>query len=410
MSVTAYQQTQAYTLENFTKGTAPPAGVFDLWAVLYTSKQRQFSQELRLVSTGDGPLKWVVGAFGYWEKVDGTHDSGAGITKLFGNPYGGARIYRQKTDSYAAFGQLTYALTDQLNLTAGLRYTRDTKDLDWRYDSITGTDVPTISRRKSWGAMSGKASIDYTIVQGTMLYASYSRGFKSGGFNTGGTTATQLTTVDPETVDAYEAGIKSQLAPWARTSLAVFRNDVSDFQANRQVVTPLGLQFVLDNAASVRSQGAEFELQLRPVPAMRANFSAAYVDSKFREFVVTSAEDYSGNPLPHAPKWSLSGDLAYDFELADGGIVTPAVFVNYKSRQQSRQKSDPLEWTNSRTLVDAQLDFKPAGAAFQLSLFAKNLFNEKYITKSINEASFLGGVVQKRGTPTMYGASATIKW
>ncbi|HQA18910.1 MAG TPA: TonB-dependent receptor, partial [Novosphingobium sp.] len=221
----------------------------------------------------------------------------------------------QDTKSYAAFGQLSYALSDQLSVTAGLRYTHETKQY-YRTTTATtslGTTPLLVStftfpnslpapnnaiNTVSFDAWTPMASLSYKPSENVMFYASASRGFKSGGFNGRANSLADLTqsvngsnvlvtTFRPESVWTYEFGAKGTFADGKIAFAAnVFRSDYKDFQA-RVGGGNTGLtggSFPVLNAGKLRIQGIEFEAMVKPWKGMTLNASLGYLDAKYLEF------------------------------------------------------------------------------------------------------------------------------
>ncbi|WP_298289743.1 TonB-dependent receptor [Novosphingobium sp.] len=288
---------------------------FEIGDVFVGTRQNQFSQELQLKYDYD-KLKGVFGVYYLNENVSSHQEAYADdLFGFFGGPITFLRTIddKQVTKSYAAFGQLTYDFTEQFSITAGLRYTRETKTYNrctttastlgalngLRYcfpDNLpapfTGDDDVTYD---AWTPM---VSLSYKPTEGTLLYASASRGFKAGGFNgrvnSNGdisVTVNGVTTVtpsfDPETVWTYEAGAKgSFLDGKVNLSAAAFYSDYNNFQARVGNGTNVGLggAFPVLNAGKLRIQGFEFDMTVRPAKPVTLFASVGYLDADYKEF------------------------------------------------------------------------------------------------------------------------------
>ena len=288
---------------------------FKIGDVSVATRQHQLSQELQLKYEGER-LKGVFGVYYLDEKIASHQEAFADDLFKFGAaPITFSRLIddRQRTKSYAAFGQATYDLSERLSLTAGLRYTKETKHYN-RFTTTASTlgalngivyrfpdNLPapfTGDNSASYDAWTPMASLAYKPSADTLLYASASRGFKAGGFNgrvnsngdisvvRGGVT-TVIPNFAPEKVWTYEAGAKgSFLDRRVNLSAAVFQSDYSDFQARvgNGLNTGLVGSFPVLNAGKLRIRGFEFEALVRPVTPLTLTASVGYLDSDYQRF------------------------------------------------------------------------------------------------------------------------------
>jgi iron complex outermembrane receptor protein len=288
---------------------------FELGDVFVGTRQHQFSQELQLKYSSDR-LKGVLGLYYLNENVTSHQEAYADDLFKFGAvPITFTRLIddKQVTKSYAAFGQLTYDLTDQLSLTGGLRYTKEDKSYNRCTTTVSNlgllnalaycfpANLPapfTGIGKVSYDAWTPMASLAFKPTRDTLLYASASRGFKAGGFNgrvnsNGDISVTQngVTTVipnfEPEKVWTYEVGAKgSFLDGRVRLSAAAFHSDYSNFQARVGNGTNVGLggSFPVLNAGKLRIQGFEFEAQVKPSTPLTLTASVGYLDAVYKRF------------------------------------------------------------------------------------------------------------------------------
>jgi iron complex outermembrane recepter protein len=285
-----------------------------------------FSQEFRLASATNGPLDWQLGL--EYAKDELTEDR----EFLFGDDlfilvptFGGDRIalgYDQETESWAAWGQLGYQLTDTLKLNAGVRYTDEEKDYSNGGTSIlAGSDAfPVSSGLQSDLALdifSGKLDLDWSFSDSAMLYLSVSRGFKSGGFF-GGFPSDGEASIEPydeETVTAWEIGLKSQwLDDKLRLNAALFHYDYEDVQGYTTIQDPdTGLVLTrLGNIGDAEHDGFEVELQWLPTQRLMLMANGAWLDAEITDsdtVVATwlgSVEPLEGSRRQSTPEYSYS--------------------------------------------------------------------------------------------------------
>ncbi|WP_313805488.1 TonB-dependent receptor [Sphingobium sp.] len=327
----------------------------DVLDINWRSNFRQFSEEARLNYEGDS-LKLVGGLFYGWDRT--ITDNRFNIGSMLGAGVNGGffQHYRQSRRSQAVFLQGDYDLTDRLVLTLGARYTWDKAHYRDGYaylfaGDVGGPDLPLASTVPCAGApgtcaydpaaryeidgsnkaLTGRAALSYTFDGGTLVYASYSRGYRSGAFNGGGyTSSVGITYIDPERVNAYEAGIKGRFLDKRLTlSAAGFYYDYSNQQV--QDTRPGPVSFLV-NAPKSEVYGGEVEASFRAFPGFTINMSGGYLHATYKELTLQGT-DLSGNDLPFAPRWT--GTAGFDWTIFDTGSdsLTFSPTVNYFSRQ-----------------------------------------------------------------------------
>ncbi|RYH05764.1 MAG: hypothetical protein EON57_07220, partial [Alphaproteobacteria bacterium] len=252
---------------------------------------RTWQQELRLASNGGGPLNWQAGFFYY----DATAKLlGQTVTGLaLGGPGRGLRIVSTgTTKSYAGFGEITYDVTDSTHLTGGVRYTsekRGYKGLQQQVNQpfpsalFTAFTVPQRTDSKTFEKVTYRAAIRQDLNDDMNVYASYNRGFKSGIFalNSNPNLAPIL---KPQTIDAFEAGFKSELFDrMLRFNAAYFHYDIKDYQIRSAAPGNLATAILL-NAGKVKVDGGEIEMVIAPARGLRITANATYLDSRFGSF------------------------------------------------------------------------------------------------------------------------------
>ncbi len=290
------------------------------------SQQEQYSQEFRYAYSADR-FDFVVGLFGFRQRIDtqGTEQQGAaasrwnltGALSLVPSVLDGltaSNTQSLESDSVALFGQISWRVTDALTIQPGLRINYDSKSGFYQrvVTAGDGTNVTCPQPAGTIGAarcgiyqpqvsapslskwnVSYDLNANYAIAPDVLAYATYARSFKTAGINQNGLPADANNvpilaagTIEPETVDHFEIGLKSQF--WDRRitlNLAAFRTDISDYQAtvfNGQLGVLRGF---LANAGKVRSQGLEADFRIRPSDRFSAYASAAYTDAKYVTFV-----------------------------------------------------------------------------------------------------------------------------
>ena len=374
------------------------AGPTDIVTARYRAKQWAASEELRIQSNGDNVLNWVAGIYLAHDDLDSNSyldvfrvantgvpadDLPAGIG-VFGWPF------TQKTDSYAIFGQADYDITDRLTATVGLRYSAD--DKSFRYDA-TYASIPDsassslfiVDDSKKFDSVSGRLGLKYQFTDDLNAYASYNRGFKSGGFFGGQTTdPNALVPYNDEKVDAYEVGLKSQIFDGMVTAnFSAFFYDYKDLQVYTLIVDPITLTTVQNftNASNAEVSGLEAELTAAPMDGLDLSLSASFLDAKYKDFQ-SDGDDYSGNTLPNAPETSVNASARYAFALFGGeasaqGDVAYRTKVYYDTRNVERLSD------GDRTFVNLRFGWKPDSGNWEFGLFGRNIFDETNISDII---------------------------
>ncbi|MCF6221146.1 MAG: TonB-dependent receptor [Robiginitomaculum sp.] len=413
--------------------------------------QSQFSQELQLTGKGFGDrLDWVGGVYYFNELAKDTNDvrlagglfnalealPGAFIPLTgtsvcpgpfppnvcaggAGNPFNGALdldfdIYN-KLDavSYAVYGSGTFALTDQLNLTGGLRYTDENKEYflsHWRVNSNT-TIIPPTTVSDSWSAWSPKVSLDYQTSENTLLYASLSRGFKSGSFNGRPTTQGEVDSFDPEFVWSYEAGIKTSFADRrVLLSAAAFIYDYQDMQLTSTRADATGnLLLVTENAGSANVKGIEVEMRAMVTDNFVVDASIGLLDAKYGE-LNPGATVTADLRLMRTPEFTMYLGGEYTFDMSDNFDLTLRADYSYQSSQALDPANVPDLLQDGYGLLGGRITLAPKGANWEVALYGKNLTDELYLVGGGDTLDSFGTVEGYYGLPSEWGIATKLKF
>ena len=384
----------------------------------FTDRIKSFTQEVRLTSDDTMPLTWVLGAYYSWDRIAGN------ALQALDDHFFHTRVdtgFVQKTDAYAAFGQATYKLTDALSLTAGLRFTRDDKrftydsvDLNPYGDSTLPTPVAGIVDGVKQDNLSGKIGIDYKVSPDVMLYASASRGFKSGGFKAAiAFNPEELRPFKGETVYAYEVGAKTSLLDGALTfNLAGYYNDWRNFQA---MVTEIrsGINvIVLSNAGDARVYGLEAETQYRATDRLLLRGALNWQDSKITDFNnAPGADDFTGNRLSNAPSFSATAMARWETPLeSDSWGVALLGDASYRSKTYYSLANRDLASQDGYWLVNGRIALHDKDDKWEAAIYGRNIFNKLYVSSSYDN---WGGIFPSQnflGDPATYGVSFTVRY
>lgn len=306
-------------------------------------------------------------------------------------------------DAYGAFLQGTYAVTGKLKLTAGIRYSYEERKGVGTFDFL-GT-VST-DKQKGWGAWTPTFAANYQVNNDTLVYASITRGFKSGVINVG----SQNDVIDPEYVWGYEAGIKTiALDGTLSASLAGFYMDYSDLQVGfvgaDSVVTTV-------NAAAARNFGAELEIRARPAEGLTFEIFGTWLDARYTEFVSGDYRqgfqpvDLSGNKLSNAPEFTIRVAGDYDIPLGDRGIVNLRADLNFQDEVFFTEFNNSDAFQPATVTINAGVRFTSADDRWSMDIWGRNLTDEFIITNNIITAPLFNSVrVGSLAPPRTFGAT-----
>ena len=392
-SLTAYRKIDYRTAED-TDGSR-----LDVLVTEIDDQQYQWSEELRLNYQKD--RLGLVGGLYYLQEH---HESDARVNI---NLAGIASVFDVENDTtaQAAFFNGTLAVTDQLNLSAGLRYSREEKDFADVRQTASGTGTATvfdIDDTETWDSWSPKFSLDYTTESGSLLYGTVSRGFKSGGYNF--TLADGK--YDPEYVTAYELGLKKQWPDAGlRSNLVLFYYDYDDLQVSD--FTEVGAPRI-SNAAEASIRG--FEVENRWVPSLDWLFELnfAFLSAEYDDYEAprtpTQRVDVSGNALNAAPRRKLYLAAQY-FQDISRGTLSYRLEYGWQTRQYFTAFNEEVSSQPTYGLFNARLSFRSVGDQWEVQFYGENLGDKEYSTSSREFTATTVGVTRDINPPRTFGAT-----
>ena len=358
-----------------------------------------FAQELRLNGSAVGDrLDWQVGAF---------YSNEAGIDEDFIPGFGQFQTTAAKNKGWSLFTQNSFSITDALRLTGGVRYTSEDRQVR---DLTVG--APIALANASFNGWSWLASLDYKIVPDVLVYASASRGFRSGGID-----QDKLSTlVRPEKLTNYELGLKADfLDKKVRFNLAGYYSKYTDIQRTSFDLANFPAT-ILRNAAKATIKGFELETTITPVPGLTLSGTLGHTVGKYDEFI-DGPLDRSDEPIG-GPKWqySLAGRYELDlseraklgiqanyFYIAKTPLTSPSVIALLPAGQGD---------LNSYGLLNAQIDLDlDVLKGLNIAAFGTNITGRKYFSGGIVVpiVPAIGEIVSNRfsGEPATYGIRIT---
>ena len=488
---------------------------------------KTLSQELQLISNGKGPLEYVVGAYYFKDRLNGTfinqqfpqiiRNVTPNITRA---QAGGAYTeLRARTESTAGYAQASYAITDQIKITAGVRYTRDKKDFKFananavlplvgnlpQTTAITfatggipdsafgvkgGTTNCTVSTTVSilqngfqclaanTGVLTGatfntaifkkvtyRVGLDYQVSEDSLLYASASTGFSSGGFN-GNQAAAALnrTTFAPQKVTAFEIGSKNRFFDNRfQLNLSAFYNRFNNLQEQRQVPIGVTTASITENSGKARSYGAELEAIWKPVEALTFNASFAYLNAEYTKYDQVAAPfstsilvpdatavaativngvtiapagqrrlfavgyncglipgtggagqpaaafgcDLKGNKIPHSPEYSGSVSAQYDIDLGGDRKLSPYAQLNFSGAFFGQPFNSILDRQKAFAKLDLRLTLE-LNENLSIQGFVTNVTNRATTTRFVYGGG--GNLQASYAPPRLWGVKASAKF
>ena len=379
----------------------------------------QNSQELRFAYDDGGPLTAQAGGYYFKER--------SGIAALFLNPpfIPGALAFGFPQDptiseSKAVFGQASFEITPGLKLTAGARYSHDLKSRVGQTIIIFPAPVGTVptqvnDAKRNFSKVTWRLGADYDFGK-TLLYAVVSTGYKAGGFNDGCEVGTgpfcgftpDVLYYDPETVTAYEVGIKTRLADdTVRLNASLFHYDYKGLQLSSTSNICGGPCQVTTNAGAARIDGVEVEATISPNAYNRIDLGINYLDARYASFVPTPGIDFAGRPLDRSPKVTASAGYNFTYPLGNGGKIEAGARVRLSGSYTLTDFTAVVQFRQpSFHKTDLTLTYTAPENRFFVQGFVKNL--EDKVTLGSVSTSLGGGV--SFADPRTYGVRAGFKF
>lgn len=409
---------------------------------------KTWNHEFRVSNNKDGKLFFQAGYFYFQEKnvvnsgifnLDMTGPFAPGGPLSFvpnadqSNRYGIKFDYNILTRSQALFGQIEYELTDQLQLSLGGRYTWDKKvrtgnavlSLPALAFPLCGNGFPAPGTcppfplttpgngNLSAGEPTWHAGLNYRPAPGTLIYAKYDRGYKSGGFNSNGSAPS----VDygPEKLDAFEIGTKNSLmGNTLQLNAAMFYFDYKGYQGS-QLTDAVSSGSGVFNVGSAKVFGIEGSLVALAGSNTRVTLNAAYLHTKFGDGIKINtganppvAVDISGNRLPNAPEFTASGAIEQDLPVSFG-TFTARVDAKYSSDfyYSVFNTVDARSW--EYVLANASLKFKPENSVWEVSAYVRNVFNKQVLANGFRNFN-AGSNTYQFQAPRTFGVRGSVKF
>ncbi len=423
------------------------------------NQQKQFSQELRIASTGDRTVDYVAGVYAFWQKVDADAVSiyGARAADWFLAPAAASpavaaaalnNYYIHSTSgpemtSYAVFAEGVWHATPRFDATLGLRYTYE-KMTGFFDQTATGASLAGLTvaeqataqtlrarfgvanryeTETSDGALTGRINLAYKVTHDILTYGTYSRGYKAGGLNLSNINTVGALAVNPvigpETIDTVELGLKSAYFDKRLTAnLAAFWTEDDNYQTTQ--INLINNVSSLTNAGKVRSRGIEADLQAQPLQALSLYASATFNDASYTEYKAapcaieirtTGTCDLSGLRLPGVSKWAASAGGEFHAATPDihGAAAEGYVGADYSFRSSFFTTANDSRYSliPDYGLLNLRAGVRAADGAWDLQVWGRNVGDEDYwLTLAAANTGAISGTL---GDPRTYGVTLKVR-
>ncbi len=384
-------------------------------------RQHQFSEELTVNARYDR-FNVVFGAYYFDER------NREPLT-LAVYPAGFSHVQRPllQAESYAVFGQGEYFVTERLSLLAGLRWTHETKDYELTdfYAASTADDPNEVENAaqisgveglsdpfyidvsRSRSAVTPKLGVNFQWTDDVMVFASATRGFKSGGYDYGASNAEDAAAgYGPEYLWSYQIGAKTDwLDRRLRLNVDAFYYDYTDLQVQQFVNNGSSFGAVTDNAASADVKGIEAELVARPLRGLDLFANLAWLDASYARYPAAFSNqfgefDASGKRLNNAPEWSMTVGGNYNWSLGEHGDAFAGIDYHYQTEIYFTAVNDGVdgaedypEQQGDYGLLNARIGWDSPTGTWRAILVGSNLTDEKYVTGTANYTAAIAGRV-----------------
>jgi iron complex outermembrane recepter protein len=427
--------------------------------------------ELRLASSGNGPLKWLIGGFFYKEDFATNAQVNQGFT------FADSRKVAIHTTSYSAFGEATYSITPNVRLTAGGRYTSDDKSIDGTtlnplgtppvcnapgvviVDAVRGTvcSVADVGASK-FSRFTYKLGIDADLGPNSLLYANYSTGFKSGGFfasaNYNAAGAFPSNAYRPETISAFTVGSKNRfLGNTLQVNIEGFHWKYKGKQVSHLGFVPPNNQIlVVDNAGNATVYGAELDIKWQPTHNDDLGINVQYLHTNYDFFSYDalvpgwarpfapgtpapipltgcnftptvgvggaargtgrpglSTIDCTGRPLSQSPEWALNLSYKHTFELSGGSTIVTSVSTTIESGSWFGEDYFAGQYQASYMMSAASLTWTSANKKFSVAGYINNIEN-KAVGQTASLNATIGRVLTSLRPPRTFGGRLSVRF
>ncbi|UZK65069.1 TonB-dependent receptor [Sphingomonas sp. M1-B02] len=384
--------------------------------ILEEQQPEQLSMEARFASPSGNRFGWLLGAYYLNTSATARSNTESAAARTYSD-----QLINTSGETAAGFGQLTFAVTPELRLTGGLRYTWERKTSDserYTVRNVPGPDplipvVPVgppafvVDQSLTFDAVTWRAGVEFDAGPRSLLYANVGTGFKAGGFFLGPVGAN---TYDPEKVTAYTIGTKNRFFNnRLQLNAEAFLLDYRDQQLGYVKLIPPAVVLVTENIGQVRTKGVELEAELLVTDTTRLGLQAQWLDARVNELVYNTIAtpaassqcritgtivDCSGLRALRSPEWVFAGSIEQRFPLASGDSIVANLFSRYEGPRELDIGYIPETKAGSSTRTDAVLTYRLEGRGLSVSAFVNNIEDKVVISNATPNPSYsANGVV-----------------
>ena len=341
------------------------------------------------------------------------------------------RIDNQESDNWAVFLHTVNHLTDALNLTVGARYTSDKKEFTVQRSQQSDGSLlfPITTATSEASRTTPMASLAYQLNPTLNTYVSWQKGFRGGGFNPRPASAAQVTAFNPEDLNSYEVGVKSE---WferrLRVNLATFYVKYTDMQLPSVFVDANNaVTFPPLNAGKAHMDGVELEFQANPFTGFNVDGSVGYLGFQYEDLGKADPDYIRNNSPPQltpaqreqnaraapckecrplrAPKWTGNLGLQYGVPLPSGSTLTFRTDASYQSRVFYSANNFLRASQAGYTLIDANIGWTSQNESWSVALSGTNLTDRLYLNGALDFLESLGTNEGNYGRPREWAVS-----
>jgi len=424
-SISSYYSTELSFGDNFNE--VDTVSVNSMLAAHNAFDVKEWSQELRLSSEFDGPLQFMIGGYAQWSKLNffALALRNAAAPAIVTNFQGA----RQSGDAYSAFGQVSYEILPQLELSGGGRYSYEKKEFS---ASAAGVALQTAVPDEDWDNFSPEATLTWKPSTKLTVFGSYKRGFLSGGFNAGTGDLRLDRTFDEQTIRGFEVGAKSILLDGTlRADISAYDYDVLGLQVSSVQVATTGtigaINTIVTNAGKSGTKGVELSANWStPLTGLRLQGALAYNKSRYDIFQapcyagqtqqlgcdqqiisgIGRAQDLVGQPSVRSPDWSAALGSTYEMSLGDFDL-SASVDSNYSDGYFTDVTNKPASWQSSYWLFDTTLRARNTRGGYEIAIVGRNL-GGKLVYARTQDTFFTGTGTGTAGTGTLADTTAFV--
>lgn len=360
----------------------------------------QLSHEMRWSSKNTEDYHWLVGFYAYQSDTQSTTRNDLNFSSMYpgSGPMVDRSIIGKDDQAWAVFGQVDYAITQDITVIAGLRYHKEQREADINIDSQSTGVTSQHGGKEEFSEVLPKLALSYQTANNDLVYASWSKGYRAGGFDTLYPNLSKPS-FEPEYSNNYEIAYKAlALENQLSFSITAFYVSLDDQQVQQMLENTT---IITDNAGESTSRGVEFESRYQPHPDWTIGFSSSYVDATYSEyesvnFATGAIEDYSDNRLPNTPKISANLSISNRTELnSDFTLFTQLENIymgDHYFDAGNQMKQSAYHLLNAKVGLESE--------SWYAHLWVKNALDEYY---SKVEFNFGFGVTAEAGNPRTIG-------